>query len=187
VGAETFGVAHLHNGQLTTTNPLARNDLMSNKLRFRSGQVELHKVRVDSNTVIEAGDLVWLDADDAKPASDFPWTTDLATTQGNFAAAFLGVAHQSSAMGETDDISVDFSPFSVYEFDVDSGTFEVGGLLGPSHGTNVLMNRKLATVASSPLAIARAAEYKAVASTTLRVQFASAFHPASANVNADVG
>jgi hypothetical protein len=160
---------------------------MSNKLRFRSGQVELHKVRVDSATVIEAGDLVWLDADDAKPAAAFTWTTNLATTQGNFAAVFLGVAHQSSAAGETADISVDLSPLSVYEFDVESGTFEVGGLIGPSHGTNVLTNQKLATVGSGALAIARAAEYKAAASTLLRVQFASAFHPASANVNANIG
>ena len=30
---------------------------MSNRLRFRSGQVHLHKLRVDSATVIEAGDM----------------------------------------------------------------------------------------------------------------------------------
>jgi hypothetical protein len=160
---------------------------MSNKLRFRSGQVELHKVRVDSATVIEAGDLVWLDTDDAKPASAFTWTTDLATTQGNFAAAFLGVAHQSSADGETDDISVDLSPFSVYEFDVASDTYEVGDLLGPSSASNLLTDQKLQSVASSSLAIVRAAEYKTAASSLLRVQFASAYHPASANVNANVG
>lgn len=160
---------------------------MSNKLRFRSGQVELHKVRVDSNTVIEAGDLVWLDTDDAKPATDFTWTTDLATTQGAFAAAFLGVAHQSSAAGETDDISVDVSPLSVYEFDVESGTFELGDLIGPSHASDGLLSQTLASVGSAAVAIARAAEYKAAASTTLRVQFASAFHPASANVNAQIG
>ena len=160
---------------------------MSNNLRFRSGQVELHKVRVLSDTVIEAGDLVWLDGNDARPASDFDWTTDLATTQGNFAAVFLGVAHQSSAAGETADISVDLSPLSVYEFEVTAGTFEVGGLLGPAAGTNVLADQKLATVASGALAIARAAEYKAASSSMLRVQFASAFHPASANVNANIG
>jgi hypothetical protein len=160
---------------------------MSNKLRFRSGQVELHRVRVDSATVIEAGDLVWLDGDDAKPASAFPWTTDLATTQGNFAAAFLGVAHQSSAAGETADISVDLSPFSVYEFDVDSATYEVGSLLGPDNVSNALANQRLTPVANGTLAIARAAEYKPAASSLLRVQFASAYHPASANVNAAVG
>lgn len=160
---------------------------MSNKLRFRSGQVELHKVRVNSATVIEAGDLVWLDTDDVKPASDFTWTTDLATTQGNFAAVFLGVAHQSSAVGETADVSVDLSPLSVYEFDVDSATYEVGGLLGPDNLSAALTSQRLTTVGSGALAIARAAEYKAAAATALRVQFASAFHPASANVNANIG
>ena len=80
---------------------------MSNQLRFRSGQVFLHRLRVDSGTTIEAGDLVFLDTDDVKPASDFPFTTDLVTTQGNFAAAFLGVAHQQSADGETDDEDAD--------------------------------------------------------------------------------
>ena len=93
---------------------------MANKLRFRSGQVELRRVRVDSGTVIEAGDLVYLDTDDVKPASDFPWDTNLATTQAAFAAVFLGVAHTASADGETDDVSVDVSPHSVYEFDVAS-------------------------------------------------------------------
>lgn len=48
---------------------------MSNRLRFRSGQVQLQKLRVDSGTVIEAGDLVYLDTDDVKPASDYPWNT----------------------------------------------------------------------------------------------------------------
>ena len=95
------------------------------QLRHRHGDVDLRRVRVDSATVIRAGDLVFLDTDDVKPASDFPWTTDLATTQAAFAAAFLGVAHTSSAAGETEDISVDFVPHSVYLLDVASGTYEV--------------------------------------------------------------
>jgi hypothetical protein len=160
---------------------------MPNRLRFRSGQVQLHKLRVDANTVIEAGDLVWLDGDDVKPASDFPWTTDLPTTQAAFAASFIGVAHQQSASGDTEDISVDVSPHSVYEFDADAATYEVGDLLGPDEISSTLANQKLEAVGSSGLAIARAAEYRANAAATLRVSFASAFHTASANVNAAVG
>ena len=34
---------------------------MADKLRFRSGQVQLRRLRVDSQTVIEAGDLVYLE------------------------------------------------------------------------------------------------------------------------------
>jgi len=157
-----------------------------NKLRFRSGQVHLRKVRVDSGTVIEAGDLVWLDTDDAKPASAFTWTTNLATTQGNFAAKFLGVAHQPSGLGETSPISVDVSPDSVYEFDVASGTFELGAPLGPDESSSKLMNKQLESCAAAA-AVARASEYTTAATSTLRVTFASAFHTSSANANAAVG
>ncbi|MDA0833454.1 MAG: DUF2190 family protein [Planctomycetota bacterium] len=160
---------------------------MPNRLRFRSGQVHLIKVRVDAETVIEAGDLVFLDGDDVKPASDFEWTSDLATTQSAFATQFLGVAQQPSADGETGDISVDVSPLSIYEFQVAAGTYEVGDELGPDSGENVLLNQQLEAVASGTLAIARAAEYKAATATSLRVTFASAFYTGSANANAAVG
>lgn len=157
-----------------------------NKLRFRSGQVHLRKVRVDADTVIEAGDLVWLDTDDAKPASAFPWSTNLATTQANYAAKFLGVAHQPSAAGETAPISVDVSPDSVYEFDVASAAYELGQPLGPDESGSTLMNQQL-EAAVPAAAIARAAEFTPAATGTLRVTFASAFHTSSANANAAVG
>lgn len=165
--------------------PLLKRDLM-NKLRFRSGQVHLRKVRVDADTVIEAGDLVWLDTDDAKPASAFTWTTNLATTQGNFAAKFLGVAHQPSRTGETTPISVDVSPDSVYEFDVAATTYELGALLGPDESSSALMNKQLETCVAAA-AIARSSEFTTASSSTLRVTFASAFHTSSANTNAAIG
>lgn len=156
-----------------------------NRLRFRSGQVHLRKTRVDANSVIAAGDLVWLDGDDAKPASDFPWTTDLATTQAAFAEKFLGVAHQQSAAGQTDPISVDVSPLSVYEFDAAAAPYEVGQPLGPDESGSTLLNQQLES-ATAANAIARSAEYSPSAST-LRVTFASAFMTGSGNVNADLG
>lgn len=159
---------------------------MANQLRFRSGQVDLHRLRVDSGTVIEAGDLVYLDTDDVKPASSLAWNTDLATTQGDFAALFLGVAHQQSADGDTDDISVDLSPLSVYEFDVNAATYEVGDTLGPDENVSTLMDQQLEAAAAAA-SIARAAEYKAASASKLRVQFASAFHAGSANLNAEIG
>ncbi|HVJ84966.1 MAG TPA: hypothetical protein VM452_04930 [Caulifigura sp.] len=140
-----------------------------NKLRFRSGQVHLVKCRVDSGTVIEAGDMVWLDGDDVKPASAFVWDTNLATTQGGFAAKFIGVAHQQSASGDTAPVSVDISPLSVYEMDVPSTTYEVGGLLGPDEASSTLMDQQLETC-SAAAATARSVEFKATASATLRVR-----------------
>jgi len=160
---------------------------MSNTMRFRSGTVQLQKVRVDAGTVIEAGDMVYLDTDDVKPAGDFTWTTDLATTQGAFAAAFLGIAYQCSGDGETDPISIDVSPLSVYEYGVNSATYEVGSLLGPDSASSELTSQQLEGVASAGLAIARSAEFKASASNLLRVNFASAFFTGSGNVNSAIG
>lgn len=160
---------------------------MANRLRFRSGAVQLVKVRVDSGTVIEAGDLLFLDTDDAKPASAFTWDTNLSTTQGNFAAKFLGVAHQPSAAGETEPVSVDISPMSVYEFEVPAATYELGELLGPDSSGNNLVNQQLEKVSSNANAIARAVEYQANSSVSLRVSLASAYHVGSANVNGALG
>jgi len=156
-----------------------------NRLRFRSGQVHLRKVRVDAATVLSAGDLVWLDGNDAKPASAFPWDTNLANTQSGFAAQFIGIAHQQSASGQTDPISVDVSPLSVYEFDADPAAYEVGQPLGPDGSSSSLLNQQLAAAAPAS-AIARAAEYSPSA-TTLRVTFASAFATGSGNTNAALG
>lgn len=157
-----------------------------NKLRFRSGQVHLRKVRVDSQTVISAGDLLWLDGDDAKPASQFNWDENLATTQAAFAELFLGIAHQPSAAGETAPVSVDVSPDAVYEFDVHGAPYELGQPLGPDELSASLMNQQL-EAATAGAAIARAAEFTPDNVATLRVTFASAFHTSSANANAALG
>jgi len=157
-----------------------------NQLRFRSGQVQLRKVRVNSNTEIEAGDLLWLDGDDAKPASDFAWTVDHAQTQAAFAAKFLGVAHQPSAVGDNTPISVDASSESVYEFDAASSNYELGTPLGPDANANVLTNQQFKQAASDS-AIARSAEFTTSATNKLRVTFASAFNTNSSNVNAALG
>ena len=155
-------------------------------LRFRSGQVHLRKIPVESSTVIEAGDLLWLDNGAAKPASDFAWDTNLSTTQAAFAAQFLGVAHQPSLAGETLPISVDVSSESVYEFDVDSDDYVFGQPLGPSEDSSSLERQQLAA-ANAAAAIARAAEFSSDSVTRLRVTFASAYHTASSNTNAVLG
>jgi hypothetical protein len=160
---------------------------MANKVRYRSGQVHLVSVRVDAATVIEVGDLLFLDTDDAKPASAFPWNTNLATTQSDFAAQFLGVAHEQSKSGDTAPISVDVGSDAVYELDAASATYELGDTLGPDKDTgNQLLDQQLeAAVGTS--SIARAVESKPAAATSLRVSFASAYYAGSSNVNAHVG
>lgn len=157
-----------------------------NRLRFRSGQVHLRKARVAAETVISAGDLLWLDDGEARPASAFPWEGDLETTQAAFAAAFLGVAHQPSAAGDVHPVSVDVSPDSVYEFDCPPAAYSLGQPLGPDELTGGLLSQQLEAAAATS-AVARAAEFTGAGATSVRVTFASAFHTSSANAHAALG
>jgi hypothetical protein len=160
---------------------------MSSYQRFRSGQIMLQKFRVDSPSVIEPGDLLFLDETVVRPAHEFPWQTDLATTQQSFAAAFVGIAHEQSAAGDETPISVDVSSISVYEFDVPAQTFEFGGLLGPDAVGTLLQDQQLHAVGLPGQAIARTVQYTDALMSRVRVSFASAFTTGSANVNAAIG
>lgn len=160
---------------------------MADRLRYRHGAQKLVKVAVDSATVIEAGDLVFLDTDDAKPVSSFAWDSNLATTQASVAAKFLGVAQEPSASGETDEISVDISPDSVYEFQAASGTYEIGDPVGPDHdGSETLLDQTVesAVAASS---IGRVMRRETATTTKVLVSFASAYHVGANNVNNELG
>ena len=83
---------------------------------------------VDSATVIEVGDLLYLDTDDAKPASSQADGGTLAVNQETLHDNFAGIAMQASASGDTDSIRVATS--GVFELDCASATFEVGALVG---------------------------------------------------------
>lgn len=183
----TFFLHPLHKNPFLFHPPLSESLSMPNSLSFRSGQVILQKCRVETDTVIEPGDMIFLDETVIRPANDFFWNTDLATTRQEFASMFLGIAHEASADGEVSPVSVDVSATSVYEFDVASSTYDNGNTLGPDEGSSDLLSQQLEYVASSAHAVARAAEYADSATTRLRVTFASAYTTSSSNSNAAVG
>ena len=83
---------------------------------------------VDATTVVEIGDLVYLDTDDAKPASAQADQRTEAANQELFHDKFAGVAMQASRDGDTQPIRV--ATAGVFEFDCLSATFEVGKLIG---------------------------------------------------------
>jgi hypothetical protein len=128
--------------------------------RHRYGPQFLVHVAVDSATAISAGDFLFLDTDDAKPAADFAWDTDLATTQAAFVNKFLGIAqadHPANS-GAVSNFPVDISPLAVYELDCASQTHEVGDTLGPDKASgNALVSAvvKKAVAASSCFRAAR--------------------------------
>ena len=130
---------------------------MSNVQRHRRELNDPVEAAVDSGTVIETGDLVWQDTDDAKPADDVTSATTLAGTQEAFHDAFLGVAEQASRDGDTSDIRV--GTRGVWEFPCDAATFELGDLVGPAAGVSpAIVPQKVVAVATENLAIGRVAK-----------------------------
>jgi len=103
---------------------------MADKMRWRYGDTKPVVAAVDAETVIELGDLLWQDVDDAKPASRLRERTSR-EVQAAFAASFLGVAMQRSRAGQPDPIRV--AATGVFEFDCDYCRVELGQLFGLAH------------------------------------------------------
>jgi hypothetical protein len=146
---------------------------MADKMRWRYGDTNPVIASVDVGTVIEIGDLVYQQVDDARPASSQLDQGSEATNQELFVGKFLGVAMQRSRSGETTPIRV--ATTGVFEFDCPSGAFELGDLVGPHEnaGGNALLNQQVAKVAQTKLAIARVTKRQAVAATSVLVDIRS--------------
>ena len=146
---------------------------MSDKMRWRYGDTNPVVAAVDSATVIEIGDLLWQDADDAKPASSLADQGSETANQEAFTDAFLGVAMQRSRSGDTDPIRV--ATTGVFEFDCPSGTFELGDLVGADEnaGGDGLLNQQVASVSQSQYAVGRVAKRVPTAATSVLVDVRS--------------
>jgi len=152
---------------------------MSDKMRWRYGDTNPVVAAVDSATIIEIGDLLWQDSDDAKPASVLPSPprdTDepsCPARQRLFAERFLGVAMQRSH-------NVDMAPIrvattGVFEMDCPSSTFELGDLVGANEnaGGDGLLDQQVAMVTLSKYAIGRVAKREVGAATGVLVDIRS--------------
>ena len=146
---------------------------MSDKMRWRYGDTNPVVAAVDSSTVIEIGDLLMQDTDDAKPASMLANQGNKAANQAAFTNVFLGVAMQRSRNGETAPIRV--ATTGVFEFDCPSGTFELGDLIGADENTagTALLNQQVTKATQSKYAVSRVAKRQAAASTSLLVDVRS--------------
>ena len=146
---------------------------MSDKMRWRYGDINPVVSAVDSATVIEIGDLLWQDTDDAKPASMLGTGDSHFFDQGLFASTFLGVAMQRSRSGYTEPVRV--ATTGVFEFDCPSGTFELGDMVGADEnaGGDGLLDQQVASVASIQCAIGRVAKRVSSAATSVLVDVRS--------------
>jgi hypothetical protein len=146
---------------------------MSDKMRWRYGDTNPVVAAVDSSTVIEIGDLLMLNTDDAKPASMLTDHNTETANQEAMAAIFLGVAMQRSRVGDTAPIRV--ATTGVFEFDCPSGTFELGDMVGADENTDgtALLNQQVAKVALSKYAIGRVTKRLASAGTSVLIDIRS--------------
>jgi len=142
---------------------------MANVMRWRYGDTNPVMLAVDAGTVIEIGDLVFFDTDDAKPASDTVYGVSLAATQETFHDGFAGVAMQASPAGETAPIRVATS--GVFEFPQASATVQVGTRIGVDDNAlaDALLNQQVIAVAAGnpERAIGRCARLASSATTVL--------------------
>jgi hypothetical protein len=147
---------------------------MANTMRWRYGETNPVMLPVDSSTVIEIGDLVYLDTDDAKPASAQADQSTETANQQLFHDVFAGVAMQASPSGQSQPIRV--ATTGVFEFDCLSATIEVGDLMSSDEhsGGTSLLNQTVAKVTTANAAIGRCAKRVNPAGTRVLVDIVSA-------------
>jgi hypothetical protein len=128
---------------------------------------------VDSATVIEIGDLVYLDIDDVKPASAQADQGSETSNQQLFHDVFAGVAMQASAAGATQPVRV--ATTGVFEFECVSTTLEVGDLMGADEnvGGSALLNQTVAKVTTANAGVGRCAKRVNPAGTRVLVDIIS--------------
>ena len=146
---------------------------MASTMRWRYGDTSPVMMPVDSATVLEIGDLVFYDTDDAKPASAMPDQGTEGANQQLFHDVFAGVAMQASAAGDSDPIRV--ATAGVFEFDCVSATLEVGDLMGGDEnaGGTALLNQTVAKVTNANAAVGRCAKRLNPAGTRVLVDIVS--------------
>ena len=119
---------------------------------------------VATATAISTGDLVAQVSGEVVSAADFTWTTDLATTQTNFATAFLGLSGQTKLedvakiYGNSEDNKIRIDCSGIYEGDYTGVALVIGDYVGPSSAASKLLPQSLVKVASAALAIGRVVE-----------------------------
>jgi hypothetical protein len=142
-------------------------------MRWRYGETNPVMLAVDSSTVIEIGDLVYMDTDDARPAAAQADQGTETSNQQLFHDMFAGVAMQASPSGEAQPIRVATS--GVFEFDCLSATHEVGDLMSADEhsGGTSLLNQTVVKVATANAAIGRCAKRVNPAGTRVLVDIVS--------------
>lgn len=103
---------------------------MTSRALHRKFAPDIVRLPVLTAVVIEKGDMCQHLSGNAQPASSETWNTNVATTRDDFKSAWVGVAEEASAAGETADIAI--ATAGVFEFDCVAATWNFGDLVGPA-------------------------------------------------------
>jgi len=144
---------------------------MSDHMRFlRADSKEMYWVPVASATVIEIGDLVWLNGSNVEPATTIAHATSATQTKQDFADAFAGVAMEASADGQTYKVGV--ATEGVFLFDCAAATFDVWDLISiVATGTTAVADAQTVVGgAAAAEAIGVAARYYSANTTSVEVE-----------------
>ena len=146
---------------------------MSNNMRWRYGETNPVVLPTQSGVTIEIGDLIYLDAGNAKPAVNQADQLTLAANRELLHDNFVGVAMQASNGDTAGSIRVATS--GVFEFPCSQAIYQVGDLLGVTEdGTGTqLQNQEVAAVATENLAIGRCAKQVSPAADSVLVDIVS--------------
>jgi len=146
---------------------------MSNTMRWRYGDTNPVMLPVDAGQVVEIGDFMYLDGDNAKPISSHPDQGTQTANQEFLHDNFVGVAMQSTSGLATESIRVATS--GVFEFECLTATFEVGDLLGgQEEGTGSRLHAQVvAGVATENLAVGRCVKRVPIAAGNVLVDIVS--------------
>lgn len=132
---------------------------------------------------VAVGDLCGMSSGTLVKASDTTWNTDLATTQSDFRALFLGVSGQQKdanvarVFGNATDNVIRIDAGGVFVFDCASATFEVGDFVGPAKQSgNALEDQKVVKVSTEATAIGRVVE-RGTSITRVKIQILSVLNP----------
>lgn len=132
---------------------------------------DVHVTSSKPTNTINPGDLCAFVSDKVIPAANFTWTTDLTTTQTNFATAFLGASEGRSRAGTDDirDLRIPVNMDGIYEMDCTAAAYNVGDYVGPAQGAGNTITSNVVEVPTAARAIGRVVEAAAAGSVRIKV------------------
>ncbi len=146
---------------------------MSNTMRWRYGDTNPVLMPTESGTVIEIGDLLYLNNGYVEPAADQTDQGTLLANQEAFHDNFVGVAMQAASGTAAEKVRVATS--GVFEFDCVAASFDVGDLIGSTEvgAGDQLESQEVVGVATENLAVGRCVKQAASGSEQVLVDIVS--------------